>query len=117
MIICVPMVWGCTNMAPELSTEKPGSEECFPEFPDMNVTYDNYVKDVLTRNCTVCHYPGNSPGPGNFTTYEGIMALVDGAFFYRVVSDQADMPQGNAPLPQSTRDSLNVWISNCAPKN
>jgi hypothetical protein len=26
------------------------------------------------------------------------------------------MPQGHAPLPKSTRDSLNIWISNCSPE-
>lgn len=116
-IVCVPMFWACTNMAPELATDDPVSGDCVPEFPDMNITYENYVKGVLTRNCITCHYPGNSPGPGDFTTYEGIQVYVGNAFFYRVISDQADMPQNNAPLPQTTRDSLNVWISNCAPRN
>jgi mono/diheme cytochrome c family protein len=73
------------------------------------------VKNILSRNCIICHQGGNSPGLGNSTTYNGVKPHLD--FFYvRVIQDRADMPQGNAPLPKSTRDSLNIWISNCSPE-
>ena len=109
------LLFGCTNMAPEMLDENPGQPNCEPQFPTMNVTWDNYVKKVITRHCIICHQGGNSPGLGNFTTYNGVRQHTD--FFYvRVIQDRADMPQGNAPLPKSTRDSLNIWISNCAPE-
>lgn len=107
---------GCTNMAPEIQPEDQGPVGCIPEFPDMDVTYDNYVKGILTRYCIDCHHPGNSPGPGDFTNYNGILSYVGDVFYYRVVQDLADMPQNNAPLPQAVRDSLYVWIKNCAPE-
>lgn len=106
----------CTNMAPEKPADNQGSNDCSPQFPDIRVTYNNYVKKVVTQHCIVCHSGGNSPGPGNFGTYSGIRPYVD-FFSSRVIPDQADMPQGNAPLPKSVRDSLNVWIRNCAPEN
>lgn len=112
----VLLICGCTNMAPEELDEHPVTTDCTPQFPGMDVTYDNFVKGVLTRNCITCHYGGNSPGPGNFTTYAGVKVHID-HFSLRVTGDHADMPQGNAPLPKSTRDSLNIWISNCAPEN
>lgn len=111
------LLWGCTNMAPEMISEDPGPDNCTPQFPEMNVTYDNYVKKIMTQYCIECHYGGNSPGPGNFSTYEGIKEYTGASFFSMVISDQADMPQGNAPLPKSMRDSLNIWIQNCAPEN
>lgn len=93
-------------------------EDCQPEFPEEDVTYNNYVRQVITTNCTIsCHRGGGTEGPGNFTTYEGLLsAATDRSFVFRVITDNADMPQGNAPLPKSTRDSLNIWISNCFPE-
>ncbi|MGV8092451.1 MAG: hypothetical protein AB2L24_11365 [Mangrovibacterium sp.] len=113
IMIAGMILYGCTNMAPEM----PPEAECTPQFPDMDVTYDNYVRGILVRYCIECHQGGNSPGPGNFTTYNGIQPYTGDLFYYRVISDNADMPQGNAPLPESIRDSLNVWIRNCAPEN
>lgn len=109
------LICGCINMAPEMVVENPGLPNCTPQFPGMNITYDNYVKGIISRNCITCHQGGNSPGLGNFTTYNGLKPHIE--FFYiRVIQDRADMPQGKAPLPKSTRDSLNIWISNCSPE-
>jgi len=114
LIVCmILLIYGCINMAPEMLDENPGN--CTPQFPEMNITWDNYVKNIVSSNCITCHQGGNSPGLGNFTTYNGVRLHTD--FFYlRVIQDHADMPQGNAPLPKSTRDSLNIWINNCAPE-
>lgn len=110
------LLWGCINMAPEMPVESQKQTDCTPQFPDKNITYDNYVKTIITRYCINCHQGGNSPGPGNFTTYNGVRLYTD-FFNLRVIQDRADMPQGNAPLPKSTRDSLNIWINNCSPEN
>ncbi|WP_163715116.1 lipoprotein [Mangrovibacterium lignilyticum] len=109
---------GCSNSASEFESEIDGnpSNECTPEFPGMDVTYNNYVAGVLNMYCIECHHTGNSQGPGDFSTYSGVLPYVD-KFFVRVIPDNADMPQGNAPLPKAVRDSLNVWIRNCAPQN
>ena len=108
--------YSCTKMAPE-NAAQPGPINCNPQFPDQNVTYHNYVKNIIARNCTItCHKGGNTLGPGNFTTYAGIRTYTETSFFFRVITDQADMPQGKAPLPKSTRDSLNVWLKNCSPE-
>ncbi|WP_159519473.1 hypothetical protein [Sunxiuqinia indica] len=109
--------FGCSNeTALEMPDENEETPDCTPQFPEMDVTYDNYVKGIVDKYCISCHYAGNSPGPGNFTSYSGVAAYSD-FFATRVIGDNADMPQGNAPLPQAVRDSLNVWIQNCAPKN
>jgi hypothetical protein len=107
---------GCTHNESEISGESQGkTEDCAPKFPEMNITYENYVKKVIARNCINCHRGGSTPGPGNFTTYKGVLPYT--AFFnVRVIQDRADMPQGNAPLPKTTRDSLNIWINNCTPE-
>lgn len=109
------LLFGCTKMAPETDNSNQGPSGCTPQFPDKNVTYDNYVKNILTHNCIICHQGGNSPGPGNFSTYSGVLLYTD-FFNLRVIQDHADMPQGNAPLPKSVRDSLSIWINNCTPE-
>lgn len=101
--------WGCTK-----SAVKPLAKDCTPAFPLSNVTYDNYVSGIISTRCITCHN-GGGVGPGNFTTYGGVLPYVS-QFSYRVISDNADMPQGNAPLPKSVRDSLNIWVQNCAPE-
>lgn len=113
--VLLVLYYGCTKTAPESEEEAP-PEGCQPAMPAMNVTYENYVKNIIASNCTrSCHRGGNSMGPGDFTTYAGVRPYVD-KFIPRVISDQADMPMGRAPLPKSTRDSLNAWISNCSPE-
>ena len=102
-------------MAPQFPDGNTVTPICTPQFPDMNITYDNFVKGIITNHCIICHQGGNSPGPGNYSTYNGVLAYAD-FFNLRVTQDRADMPQGNAPLPKSTRDSLNVWLSNCMPE-
>ena len=116
LITVIILIYGCTRMAPETTIENQGVPGCTPQFPNMKVTYNNYVNKVITRYCIICHQGGNSPGPGNFTTYNGVRLYTD-FFAVRVIQDRADMPQGNAPLPKSTRDSLNIWINNCSPEN
>lgn len=103
---------GCGNSVSEIP------EECEPEFPEENITYDNYVQNIVSANCTIsCHSGGSSEGPGDFTTYEGLLDYASRrSFVFRVIEDNADMPQDNAPLPKSTRDSLETWVSNCFPE-
>lgn len=113
--VLLVVYYGCTKTAPEREEEAP-PEGCQPVFPQMNVTYENYVKHIIATNCTRgCHRGGNSMGPGNFTSYDGVLPYLD-KFGPRVISDQADMPMGRAPLPKTTRDSLNAWIRNCSPE-
>lgn len=107
----------CTRMAPELLSEEEGLSDCTPKHPDQHITYDNYVKGILAANCTEsCHRGGNTPGPGDFTSYRGLLPFTGKIFYYRVIQDHADMPQDKAPLPASVRDSLNTWMENCSPQ-
>jgi hypothetical protein len=102
-------------MAPE-SAAVAANDTCTPAFPDKKVTYNNYVKGIIAENCTNKCHVGDASAPGDFRTYSGVFRYAD-QFRFRVIQDRADMPQGNAPLPKSTRDSLNIWVQNCAPEN
>lgn len=102
----------CTRIAPEAPDTTNGN--CTPKFPGQEVTYNNYVKHILATYCTPTCHNGGSTGPGDFRTYKGVLPYTS-QFYYRVIQDKADMPQGNAPLPQTIRDSLNIWLQNCTP--
>ena len=116
LAVCVIIFSTCSKIAPESSAAANGNDTCTPKFPDQNVTYDNYVKDIIADNCTNTCHVGDASAPGDFRTYSGVEEYTD-QFYFRVIQDRADMPQGNAPLPKTTRDSLNIWIENCAPEN
>lgn len=110
------VILGCTKMAPEFAKDD-ADQNCTPQFPEIDITYNNYVKNVIERHCTeTCHKGGNTLGPGNFTTYDGVKPYIGDVFYYRVIQDRADMPQGKAPLPKAIRDSLDIWIKNCGPQ-
>lgn len=111
--IITALYFGCTRTAPESPSGVNGGS-C-PGVPDRSITYQNYVSGILTTYCTPTCHNGGSLAPGDFRTYEGVRPYLS-QFYYRVIQDRADMPQGNAPLPKAIRDSLNVWIENCAPE-
>ena len=93
-----------------------GAGNCNPLFSDKKVTYDNYVKKIIATYCTISCHTGDASSPGDFQTYKGLEPYLN-QFYFRVIQDRADMPQGNAPLPKAIRDSLDIWIKNCSPEN
>lgn len=114
ILMTIIVYWGCTKTAMKPDDHYHEHEECTPKFPDKQVTYNGYVKNVISTYCLNCH-SGGGPGPGDFRTYSGLVEHTH-AWKIRVLPDNADMPQGNAPLPPSVRDSLSYWIDNCTPE-
>ena len=116
VVIFCQLLWVCcTKMAKE-SPNAGASGMCSAAFPEKQVTYNGYVKQIISSYCTNSCHNGDALAPGDFRTYQGILPYVQ-QFYFRVIQDRADMPQGDAPLPRSMRDSLNIWIENCAPEN
>lgn len=119
-MVFISLVCGfsCIKTAPQIA---PGMDTlaCSAQFPDMHVTYDGYVKNIIEDYCTNenCHQGGSTEGPGNFTSFKGLKPYANRIFYFRVIQDNADMPEGKAPLPKRIRDSLNIWIKNCSPEN
>ena len=103
--------WSCNKVAPASNM----NQTCTPQFPQDTVTYNNYVEGIITTYCTPTCHNGGGTGPGDFRTYQGILPYVN-LFSSYVISDNAIMPLGNAPLPKDIRDSLNIWIQNCEPQ-
>jgi hypothetical protein len=115
VIFCLVLFGHCTKMATE-SPNAVSNGMCSAAFPEKQVSYNGYVKQIISSYCTNSCHNGDALAPGDFRTYQGLLPYVQ-QFYFRVIQDRADMPQGAAPLPRSIRDSLNIWIENCAPEN
>jgi len=97
-----------------------------------SATYELNIQPIIDGSCSYagCH-DGNSPGvPGNFTTYEGMLPLLDnGAVRTRVIDLRDDpvvgMPPNASTYPQSRKDDLTpeefelmrCWLDNGHPAN
>ena len=78
----------------------------------MLVTYDGVVKEIIDNSCAYagCHSPGGI-GVGNYTTYDGLLPVLDnGLFESRVVAQKDDaalgMPPNSSVYPESIKDDL-----------
>lgn len=92
-----------------------------PTCDTENITYTNFVGDVLNENCTfsVCHFSGN-PAIGGLTTYEeasnfGFEANMIDAL--RRADGVQGMPRDTTtgmasatPLPDCTIDKIEAWL-------
>lgn len=93
--------------------EDPKEADC----SSISVKYTSYVSKILESRCTqtTCHGAGSSNG--DYTTYNGVKAIVSNGAFERRVFDENPtvMPPGGS-LPKATLDSLWCWLEKGAPK-
>lgn len=73
-----------------------------------NLTYTLHIKRIIDEQCVSCH-SGSGPGPGNYTTYEGLKGDLDNGDVLESVVIEKNMPQGGG-MSQAQRDSINCWI-------
>ena len=89
------------------------------EHEHEEVTYTNYVKNIIENNhCLECHVPGfNTDGTPaanrDYRTYSGVKQVVDeGHFKAHVIDGIAPiMPLGYPELSQEIKDKLTLWIN------
>ncbi len=79
------------------------------------VTYDNYVKNVVSENCLFCHTsPPQNGAPMQLTTYEDVKnAVINRGLLDRISSFDPNfsMPFGGPRLPQTTIDAMKKWYT------
>ena len=96
--------------------EEPTPSNCNTE----DITYDNFVGDVLRNSCTFsgCHSAGNM-AVGDLTTYDGASNFMfedKMITSLRRTGESLPMPRdtatGNAgtPLPDCTIDKIEAWL-------
>jgi hypothetical protein len=110
-IIAAIIIFSCKKDKKE--DEDPKQADC----SSISVKYTSYVSKILESRCTQtsCHAAGSSNG--DYTTYNGVKAVVSSGAFERRVFDENPtvMPPGGA-LPKATLDSLWCWLEKGAPK-
>lgn len=78
----------------------------------IQVSYENGIKAIIDQSCAYsgCHAPGGI-GTGNYTTYNGLLpVLQSGLFEERVITLRNDpavgMPPNASVYPESIKDDL-----------
>ena len=94
-----------------------------PEGCDLvDATYDDGMQEIVDRYCSYpgCHNQGSSWG--DFTTYEGMIGLLESGKIRERAIDNRDMPNGDAidslqELSVADYELLRCWIENGYPRN
>jgi hypothetical protein len=89
---------------------------------DPNISYNENVSEIINKSCAYvgCHV--NNTAPGNYNSYEGMIAnLNNGEFLTRVLSIK-DMPPSYAPegkpkeLTTEELELITCWAENDYPQ-
>ena len=93
-----------------------------------NITYTNFVGDVLNESCTFsgCHVTSNTTTIGSLSTYDEASNFINEAVMIAALRREADrkpMPRDTAtgmatenPLPDCTIDKIEAWLAAGKPK-
>lgn len=104
--ILLMFISACTYDKTEL-TPIPSNE--FTGTP--TVTYTNYVANVINTNCTGCHSPSGTNQMPYLTTYSEVKTAADnGRIKARAIDGIPTFMPPSGALPQSVRDSLQLWL-------
>lgn len=85
-----------------------------------NITYKNYVENLVSRECVACHNTTRSEAGLVLETYEEVQAIAaDGKFMNAVkgANDFSIMPPAPAPeLDSCAIEKLQAWIDDQTPE-
>lgn len=85
----------------------------------LTVSYQDSIVPILTVHCTdfACHVSGGT-GPGDFTTYAALKAVVDNGLLNQHLFILQDMPQvPAAALSDQQKQLFECWINAGGPNN
>ncbi len=72
------------------------------------------IEPLILSRCANCHFPGGT-GPGDFTQYANVKAIVDNGSFQQQVFISRSMPQGGS-LSACDLQKLQAWVDAGAPQ-
>lgn len=81
------------------------------------ITYNNTIKDIMTSNCTGCHYTGNPQSYIPLDTYNGVFQNAS-TVLTRInlpATDPFHMPVGNS-LSTCDISKIQKWVNNGKPQ-
>lgn len=81
-----------------------------------DITYDNYMKDLINSSCmgSGCHNAGS--GNGDLTTYAKVQVYVNNGKFKSEVLTNQTMPEGKS-LSQDELNKVQCWADAGFPEN
>lgn len=87
-----------------------------PVCDGSNPTYNADIRSIINSNCTSsgCHDAGS--GDGDFTSYNGLEAVLNNGRFESEVLKNQTMPEGTS-LSESQLNKLQCWADNGFPEN
>jgi mono/diheme cytochrome c family protein len=88
-----------------------------PGVTEQNVTYQNYVKPLLTKNCATCHGVGGSAEPWWLNTNSYDNAVNNANQIATTIISGTMPPPPKFPFCQADRDLMAAWISKGMPEN
>lgn len=88
-----------------------------PEITVKNVSYENYVKPLLTKNCATCHGVDGSAETWwlNAHIYENALRFANP--IATTIINGTMPPPPKFPFSQRDRDLMAAWIANGMPEN
>lgn len=85
----------------------------------QNVTYSNFVGNLMQVNCNACHSQA-SPSGGIITSdYENLMVIVNNGKLQGTInhlSGFSPMPKGQNKLPDCDLQKIDAWINDGSPE-
>ena len=87
-------------------------EELYPApcFVPEEVNYDIHIEPIVQANCATsgCHAAGGN-GPGNFTSFDGLLPYLEDGSFENEVIELRTMPPNGELAPCETQ-LINAWL-------
>lgn len=74
-----------------------------------SITYTNYTKEIIDNNCIVCHSSSGGQTPF-LSTYSQVSAQKTRIVARAINNTPSAMPT-SGPLPQTVKDTLQIWVN------
>ena len=79
---------------------------------EATITYTNYTKKIIDKNCISCHSSFGLNIAPHLTTYTQVKDMTNaGRLKARVIDEIPTRMPTTASLPQTIKDTLQLWIN------
>lgn len=112
LIVLAVLPMSCVNNSEE---ELYGIRPCDIE----NVTWESKIREIMQKNCVMCHGPDVAFRGVRHDTYESEMIVVNDGRLRGVVNHlpgYSKMPKDRDKLPECELKLINIWLDNGAPE-
>ncbi len=82
-----------------------------------NVSYTNYIKPLLTKNCATCHGDGGSAEVWWKNTHTYSNAVENARAISTTINNATMPPPPKFPFTERDRDLVMAWIKRGTPEN